>query len=80
MLTRIDSGMLTMQALDRQAVDRLDQDAAGGDAGCGAAELDLDVERDRLVGGDAIEIDVEDIVPERVPLDVAEQGLLRRCL
>ena len=40
----------------------------------------LDLDRDRLIGGDAIEIGMEDILPERIPLVCREQRLLGDAL
>src|SRR5439155_20328910 len=63
------------QALDFQVVDRLIQQTAGGHAGSGTAQLDADLDLDALVGGDAGEIDVQDVEAQVVPLHVADQGL-----
>src|SRR5205823_4014019 len=64
------------QALHLQAVQRLVEDAAGGDARGDAAQLNLHVDLDALVARDALEIDVEDFLAEVVVLQLDNLGRL----
>ena len=64
------------RAFHVQVVDLLYHDAAGRHARSGAAQLHAHIQRDALIGGDAGEIGVEDILAERVPLQLTNQRLL----
>src|SRR5262249_47654981 len=64
------------QAFDGEGVDGLVQDAAGRDARGDAPDLDRHGDVDALVGRHAGEVDVQHLLAQVVPLDLADEGLL----
>ena len=72
----IESGIAPAGHLTRSDVDQLLQNAALRDAGPAAAKLDVDFGLDHLLGADPGEIEVEDLLAQVVPLDVADQDRL----
>ena len=66
-------------ALDAQAVNEMLENATGGDTGRLAAQLDRDLGLDDLLGADATEIEVENLLAEVIPLHVADQNGLGRA-
>src|SRR5208337_748170 len=63
-------------ALDPQRVDELLENSSLGDASRLAAEFDVHVGLDLLLGADAGEVEVKDLFTQIVPLDVADQDRL----
>ena len=76
MLTASFSGMTEAGQANLDVVDQLHDHAAFAHAGRLAAQLDRHANLDDLVLGNPREIDVDNVRPPRVPLQVADEGRL----
>src|SRR5262249_49487311 len=63
-----------------ERVQRLVEDAAGGHTGGNPLQLDANRDLDALVRGDAHEVDVQDVLAEMIPLQVANQRLFQSAI
>ena len=75
---RIESGIALARQVTVDGVHQLVEDAPLADAGRVAAELEPDLGLDRLVGADAGEVEVDDLLAQVVPLHVADEDRLGR--
>ena len=71
------SGIASARQVTSIEVDQLLEDAAFGGPGGGPPEVDPDLGLDRLAGGDPGEVEVDDLLAQVVPLDLADQDGLR---
>ena len=69
------------QALDFDFAEHLVQDASGSlDSHRNAHQLDTDADLESFVHGDPLEVDVDQLVLDRLPLPVHDHGFHRRLV